>query len=308
MLINDDLSVKQNVDLESHYNIHTISNIAEALLNKYDAVFITNPISFHIEYAQQMAESGQNIFIEKPLGNTLNGTNKLIKTIQSKRLTTFVGYQMRFHPAVMKLKDIIDNQELGHVISADTHFGEWLPGIHDYEDYRKTHMARKSQGGGAILALSHEIDYAVWLFGFPKSVYAIGNHYTNLEIDVEDSADLLLNVPSSIGDIAIKCHVDFVQSPPERFCKIVFEYGTAKWNYFENIVYVNNSKTNTRKSFEFPDFTRNDMFKDELKHFTSCLKTGKESMITVADGVDLLKICLAAKDSIENGKVVAIKR
>ena len=137
--------------------------------NKYDAVFITNPISLHIEYAQKIANSGHNLFIEKPLGNTLKGTNQLLKTIKNKRLTTFVGYQMRFHPAVIKIRDIIKKQDLGNVVTADTHFGEWLPGMHDYEDYRVTHMARNNQGGGDILALSHEIDYAVWLFGFPKN-------------------------------------------------------------------------------------------------------------------------------------------
>ena len=306
LLINDDLSVEHNVDLESHYNIHAIYSLEEALGNDYDAVFITNPISFHIEYAQKIANSGHNIFIEKPVGNTLKGTKQFLKTIKSKKLTTFVGYQMRFHPAVIKLRDIIKNQELGHVISADTHFGEWLPGMHDYEDYRLTHMARDNQGGGAILALSHEIDYAVWLFGFPKSVYAIGNHYTDLEIDVEDSADIMLKVPSPIGDVSIRCHVDFIQSPPERFCHIIFEYGTVKWDYFENIVHVFNSKNKIKESFKFSEFKRNDMFNDELKHFISCLEVGGKPMVSILNGVDLLKVCVAAKDSIKTGKVVVI--
>ena len=46
---------------------------------------------------------------------------------------------------------------------------------------------------------------------------------TTGEINVEDSADVMLKVPSPIGDISIGCHVDFIQSPPKRFCNIVFE-------------------------------------------------------------------------------------
>lgn len=306
ILINDDLSVEHNVDLESYYDIHALYNLEAALKNYYDAVFITNPISFHIEYAQEIANSGHNIFIEKPLGNTLKGTNQLLKTIESKKLTSFVGYQMRFHPALIKLRDIIKKHVLGHVISADTHFGEWLPGMHDYEDYRHTHMAKNNQGGGAILALSHEIDYAIWLFGYPKSVYAIGGHYSDLEIDVEDSADIVLKVPSPIGDVSVRCHVDFIQSPPERFCHIIFEYGRVKWDYFENIIYVYNSKDKTEESFEFPDFKRNNMFSDELNHFISCLKSGERPIVDISNGLDLLRVCLAARDSLKTGKVVIV--
>ncbi len=301
------MSVENKQDLSSHYDIEETSNLDKALNDNYDAIFITNPISFHISYAQKIADKGHNIFIEKPIGDTLKGTEKLLRTIKRKKLKTFVGYQMRFHPAIIKLKEIIEKRYLGHVVSANTHFGEWLPGMHNYEDYRNTHMARKDQGGGAILALSHEIDYAIWLFGPPKSVYAVGNHYTNLEINVEDSADVMFKVPSPIGDISIGCHVDFIQSPPKRFCNIVFEYGTASWDYFENTILVTNSKNNTKKSYEFNNFERNDMFVDELKHFLSCLKEDKKTLINFENGLEVLKICLLAKKSIKTGKVIYIK-
>ena len=57
LLINDDLSVVHNVDLESYYEVHAIYNLEDALKNCYDAVFITNPNSFHIEYAQKIQEA-----------------------------------------------------------------------------------------------------------------------------------------------------------------------------------------------------------------------------------------------------------
>jgi len=142
LLINDDLTVEHNMDLEQYYGVTAICDLDEALQNKYDAVFVTNPISLHIEYAMKIAQSGNNLFIEKPLGNTLEGTNQLLELISDKKITTFVGYQMRFHPAVKKIKEILEEGTLGSVVSAETHFGEWLPGMHDYEDYRLTHMAR----------------------------------------------------------------------------------------------------------------------------------------------------------------------
>jgi len=140
----------------------------------------------------------------------------------------------------------------------------------------------------------------------PKSVYAVGGHYSNLEIDVEDVADILLKIPTNIGEIPILCHVDFIQSPPKRFCNIVCENGNIHWDYFENIIHISNSSDTSQQSINFPDFQRNDMFNDELKHFMNCLKGKEEEMVSISEGVEVLKVCLAAKKSLQEGVVVNI--
>ena len=105
---------------------------------------------------------------------------------------------------------LLTNATLGKIISADLHFGEYLPDMHSYEDYRESHASRSEQGGGVILCLSHMVDIAYWLFGLPVSVYAKGGHLSSLEIDVEDTADIILGCINSGRDFPVHIHLDFL--------------------------------------------------------------------------------------------------
>ena len=53
--------------------------------------------------------------------------------------------------------------------------GEYLPGWHTYEDYRRMYASRADLGGGVVLSQIHELDYVYWLFGMPKRVFAWGS-------------------------------------------------------------------------------------------------------------------------------------
>src|SRR3990172_1034433 len=137
-------------------------------------VFVTNPISMHIDTAIEAAKAGCNIFIEKPLSQNEQRVEELQQLVTEKGINCMVGYQLRYHPAYQHIKSMLQSRAIGKLVSADLHFGEWLPGMHPYEDYRESHAARSDQGGGVILCLSHEIDIAHWLFGKPEKIYAVG--------------------------------------------------------------------------------------------------------------------------------------
>ena len=71
----------------------------------------------HVGVALQAAKAGCDLFIEKPLGDTLQGVNELKRTCESLRCITFVGYQLRFHPALVLLKEKLEQGCVGEVIS-----------------------------------------------------------------------------------------------------------------------------------------------------------------------------------------------
>src|SRR5206468_7309611 len=81
---------------------------------------------------------------------------------------------------------------IGNVLAARLEFGEYLPGWHPYEDYRQMPASRRVLGGGVILAQIHDLDLAYAFFGFPRRVFAVGGHLSDLEIDVEDTASILM--------------------------------------------------------------------------------------------------------------------
>ena len=304
IVINDNMTAQEGESPEAAYGITPHTSLADALALRPDAVFITNPISEHVRIALEAARAGCAVFIEKPVGDSLEGVPELQATISGKKLATCTGYQLRFHPAVMKIKKWLAEGAVGRVIHAQLHFGEWLPGMHPYEDYRISHAAQAQQGGGVILCLSHEIDYACWLFGQPRSVMASGGISGELEVDVEDTADLLFQCGEAGREHPVHVHLDFLQRPARRNCLIVGTHGVIEWSYYALEATLNCSgKVETHA---FPDFVRNDLFLAQTKNFLAALDGEERPRCTLDHGVATLKACLAAKESLRTGRVVQI--
>ncbi|RJX30687.1 MAG: gfo/Idh/MocA family oxidoreductase [Oxalobacter sp.] len=302
IVISDKLEATFNQKPEEHYGLTVFDSMETALAWKPDAVFVTNPISMHVATATAAAESGAHVFIEKPLDCTDVGVANLIRAVSKKGVACMVGYQQRYHPGYLRIKQLLDEGALGSLISADLHFGEWLPGMHPYEDYRESHAARKDQGGGVILCLSHEIDMAYWLFGKPRSVYAQGGHLSDLELDVEDTAEIFLSCDNAGREFPVHVHLDFLQVPPRRYIHIVGDKGSLVFDYRANRLEVNLLATRVPEVTLYDTFQRNDMFLQEVADFISSGDKGKKPPIPLEEGVDVLNICLAAKRSLESGK------
>lgn len=292
-------------DLEERYGIEYVPSLEEAWNKKIDAVFICNPSACHYNVMKSAADAGVNIFCEKPISSSSEGLEELIKEIEDKRLVNFAGYQQRFHPCVKTAKEIIDSHVIGRVTSVFAELGEDVSGMHKYEDYRDSYTAKKSLGGGVIMTQIHEIDYLYSFFGMPVSVYAAGGKLADFEIDVEDTADILMTVRHEGFDIPVHVHEDFVQRPATRHCKIVGTEGMICFDLLKNNLMVYNRSGEITRDETF-DFDRNNMFYDEMKSFLDALREHKETMIPVREGMASLKIALAAKESMETGQVVKL--
>lgn len=304
ILIHDDLTAEHGVRIEEHYGLRIFHDLESALDDRPDGVLVTNPISMHVETALQAAKRGIHLFVEKPLGHSMEGVDVLSDEARRRGLTTMVGYQLRFHPALQKVRELLSSGRIGRPLFADLHFGEWLPGMHPYEDYRESHAARADQGGGAILCLSHEIDLASWLFGRAIRVAAMGGHLSELEMSgVEDVADVLLTFDVEGRHVPVHVHLDFVQRPPRRYGRIVGELGALEWNYAAQTVTLFPSSPGSAEVIRYDDFKRNDMFLAEIGEFVTAIREGRPTSIPLEAGVETLKLCLAARRAMQSGTV-----
>lgn len=308
VVISDKLEATFGEKPEDHYGIKCFHDFDLALAWQPDAVFVTNPISMHLATAIKAARAGCHIFIEKPLSNDADDVDELLDVVREKNLICMVGYQLRYHPGYIKIKELLDQEALGKLTSADLHFGEWLPGMHPYEDYRESHAAREDQGGGVILCLSHEIDIALWLFGKPQNVYASGGHLSDLEMNVEDTVDIILSCTNSSREFPVHVHLDFLQKPARRYIHIVGEKGSILFNYVTSQLEVNYLYPNhSTEKIAYDQFQRNDMFVNEVSSFIDSIKNHSKPFISLDDGITSLNICLAAKKSIATGKVEKLR-
>lgn len=299
----DTMQIRENVSLEEEYNIKSFDDLSKALLEKPDIAYITNITKSHIPCAIACAKAGCHLFLEKPISDSLDGIEELAKIAAEKKLKVFVGYQNRFHPGIQYLKQFLAEGSIGRILSVRSVVGERLTTMHTYENYKDTYMARKDMGGGVLLnQMVHELDYLYYLFGQPKSVYALGGINGNLGIDVEDNLDAIYRYESEQGTFPVSVHADFYQYPPSRFVKVVGEKGHIIVDLLK--AEVTQAVGDEVTVIPYPDFARNDMFIEELKLFIDCIREDTEPAIPLADGIVSLKMALAARKSMETGGVI----
>jgi predicted dehydrogenase len=223
-------------------------------------------------------------------------------------LKAVVGYQMRFHPCLKRLAELIQAKAIGRILSVRAEIGEYMPGWHTYEDYRQIYASRHDLGGGVILSQIHEFDYLYWLFGLPHSIYTRGGHLSSLEIDVEDTADTLMECMLDGHPLPINLHQDYLQRPLSRFCEVFGEAGKIRMDLRNLCVNVFDGQGNPAGENSYSDFQRNQLFIDELKCFLDSLQEIRTPLVTLQEGVQSLRMALAAKESLATGKVVVLER
>jgi len=255
---------RKNKSLRNIQNVFpTYTNLDDALKLKPDIAFICCPTSHHIEIAIKCASMGCHLFIEKPISDNLLGKKELYSILNKTGKVAIVGYMMRYHPCIKKIKTWLDLGLLGKCIGMRSTWGEYLPDWHPWEDYRASYAANKSMGGGPTLTLNHDIDLAIYLFGNIKSVVGYTNNESNLEIDVEHYVDILVRFKNGMtGNI----HLDFVQKPPQRKMEIIGTNGRIEFDYYKGEVIFLNTKNKIFKRYQVDDtFDRNDLFVSELE-------------------------------------------
>jgi len=304
--LTDSLGVEPGEDLEVKYGLRVFTDLDAALDERPDAVLVCNPSALHVPVALKAARAGSAVFIEKPLSDTMDGAAELVDEVERRGLVGMVGYQMRFHPNLQRLRALISDGAIGHVVAARIAIGEYLPGWHTYEDYRQMYASRADLGGGVILSQIHEFDYSSWLFGVPTRVFAIGGHLTRLEVDVEDTASVLLECMVDGRAIPVHIHQDYIQRPPTRTCEVIGDAGKVVIDLRQTSLTWYGPEGDIAESTADPTFERNRLFLDEMTHFLACLEGRETPRVTLRDGLDSLAIALAAKDSIATGQVVDV--
>lgn len=283
--------------------VRTYKDLNQSLKENWGAIFICTPPSTHINIASRVIEKKSPIFIEKPLSDNLKNTGALIKKIKKYKIPVMVGYVLNFHPQFVEIKNILNRKILGKIWGIRAEFGQYLPDWHPQENYRFGYSAQKRLGGGIILDDIHEIDYLYHLFGKIEKVFAFAKKISDLKINVEDYAELILWFKKRI---IAQIHMDYLQRDPSRSLKIIGEKGTLIWDLKKNTLEYFLAKDkkwhkNLLKNFDF-----NQVYLKEVKYFLDCIKNNKNPQPDMGRGLETLKIAISARKSAKEDKVILI--
>jgi len=289
---------------DDQVNMLIENDLAAALDQRPQATVIANPTALHLPVALAAARAGCHLFIEKPVSHAMEGLDQLAAIVRSQKLRVLVGFQFRFHPGLCVIKRLIDDGAIGPIVCAHSHWGEYLPDWHPGEDYQQSYSARAELGGGVLLTLCHPFDYLRWLLGEVRSVTAVTGQLSGLNLDVEDTADIVLQFESgAIGSV----HLDYIQRPASHWLQITGQTGTIHWDNMDGVVRCYRVDHKEEDIIPPPaDFERNTMFMTEMRHFLDCIAGRAEPAITLDDGIQALRIALAAKRSAVEERLIKV--
>lgn len=242
-------------------------------IDTYDYFVIASETHKHFEQLLYLDSHTKDkiILCEKPLFEQF-------REIPIKNNLIYVGYVLRFHPIFASIQEIL-SQESPIAVSIKT--GSYLPTWRPDRDYRKLYSASKEQGGGVLLDLSHEIDYAQWLFGPLKILNAYQGKISDLEID---SDDITLLSAQGDHDTLITVSLDYISKIPMREILIHTDTKTIFADMISNTIKIG-TKEGEIRTITLEPFERNELF---IRMHRSALGD-KTNLCTLREGLNVMK-------------------
>lgn len=284
-------------------------SLGEACAFAPQVAVIANPAPFHLETAFALAIGGCHLLIEKPLAHEPDAVPRLLQRVSDMGLGLQVGYNLRHLPSLDVFRERIQAGAIGRILSVRCEIGQYLPTWRPDTDYRLGVSARKALGGGVLLELSHELDYLRWIFGEVAWVNAWIGRQSDLEIDVEDTAHLILGfAPDATGRLPVATvSLDFIRQDATRSCTAIGELGSLRWNGLTGQVAAMPTGNRAWQSLFHHTHARDDSYRAQWLSFLDSVTAGRAPCPNGDDGLAILSIIEAARQSAaRNGVRVAV--
>jgi predicted dehydrogenase len=198
-----DLNKQRVEDKAKKFNIPRVYNSWEEILSNpnIDAVDLCLPHRFHCPHTIESLESGKHVFVEKPISNTLQEADDMITTARKKQLKLMVGHMKRFDPNIRKMKQIIDNKDIGDIYLVRATCIVFPDIVFD----RPWSLHHTEVGGGVTMGMGiHYVDLIRWLIGEVQSVSSYIGHKVIPQMEDEDSSVIIFKFANgAIGDMTL---------------------------------------------------------------------------------------------------------
>lgn len=247
----------------------------------------------HVKDVVAAVENGLDALVEKPLSTDAAQANVLCRKATESGRKIFVGCVLRFSESLNQFHNLLGS--IGHVhsvrIECQSYLPEWRPG----RPYRDSYSARQDEGG-VLRDLIHEVDYAGWLFGWPRALQARVRNTGRLGIAADEAADLLWE---TVDECVVSISLDYLTRPSRRQMRASGESGTLEWDGIEDIVAVAlpGQPSQFIRSAQTPEGM---LLAQDLEFIQVCRGGASLRLATAEDGVKALAVCDAARRAAES--------
>jgi UDP-2-acetamido-3-amino-2,3-dideoxy-glucuronate N-acetyltransferase len=279
---------------ESYRGVGTFKAFDKMLTHaKVKAVCLASPAAQHYAMAKQALLAGKDVFVEKPLSLKVPEAEELVDLAQKKKRVLMVGHILEYHPAVRKLKELVDAGELGEL---------------HYVYSNRVNLGKIRHEEIILWSFApHDISVILLLLGaLPEWASTAGQHY--LQHDIADVTMTCLAFPGKP-----RAHIFVSWLHPFKEQKLVV-IGSKKMAVFDDVVKDGKLKLYD-KGVDWKDgrpiirqtaestlfFPEMEPLKEELAHFVDCVRTRKTPRTDGHNGVRVLRVLDACQRSIETG-------
>lgn len=268
------------------------ATIPAALREAPDMAVIATPSACHQEALELLIRSKVPFYVEKPVATAADSLHALLEQTEASGLVTMAGCNLRFLPSLQAMRKLIQEGACGRIVRAHLECGQWLPDWRPAADYRQSYSARRRMGGGVLLDLIHEIDMVRWLFGEFDRVDAHYGHFSDLEIETEDVACVLL---SRREGPVVSVALDYVARHPVRQYRVIGTRGTLEWDLPTPLLrhFVPGEGWRVIAT-DSKDFDVADTYLNAMRQFLQCVESGKPSSQPLSEGIASLSLALRA--------------
>lgn len=276
--------------LPSSCDILTYSIEEIIALNPKFAI-IASPATFHAQHSIPFIKKNIPVLIEKPIAANIKDATQIAEAVKKYETPVGIGYCLRYKPFITEVKNFLDNRAIGEIVSVEIFAGSYLPDWRPNKDYLSSVSASSILGGGALLELSHEIDYANLFFPNLYLESAIIKNSQTLNIDAEDIADLKFSMPGG-GECLI--HLDFLQKSPIRHAYFYGSKGKILWDLQDNSLDV--TANELKKNLTIQNWDSNSMYIEMIKDFVfNFIEFKTNKVCKVSDALSVIRYIEQAK-------------
>jgi predicted dehydrogenase len=259
-----------------------------------DAVVIATPVPTHAELAIAAAQAGKHCFVEKPLATTAADAERAVAAAEAAGRTLMVGHLLEYHPAVTRLKDLIDGQELGDLF---------------YVYGNRVNLGKLRADENALWSLgAHDVSVALHLIGEePEECLAQGASY--VREGVQDVVFCYLRFPSGV---VAHLHLSWLDPHKERRMTVV---GSRRMATFDDMqiegkltIYDKGFDEDARSWGEYiarsgdtfsPRIPNVEPLRIECEHFIHCVRTGEVPRSDGHSGLRVVRVLERLQQSLD---------
>ena len=194
-IIGYDINEERRKECEKKYEIKIYDDIHRAMAEDPDALIISTPPDYHIDYELLAAKNNRHFFCEADIST--EGMMELINICKNKNIISAPSATLRFNESILKIKDIVINNKIGNVVAFTYHMGQYLPDWHPWENISNFYVGKRETSATREM-VPFELQWLTWIFGDIERLSCLKGKVSSLTVDIDDVYQLILQFKNKI--------------------------------------------------------------------------------------------------------------